>query len=59
VELVIGVFDGPTQVHENRLKGTGFQAAEKLCFVSGHDFSRAVNVRIRRALQAAEKLVSF
>ena len=33
------------------------QAAEKLCFVTGHDFSRAANaLKSTRALQAAEKL---
>jgi hypothetical protein len=28
---------------EEDLKGTASKAAEKLCFVSGHDFSRAIN----------------
>jgi hypothetical protein len=28
---------------DSRRKGTALRAAEKLCFVSGHDFSRAAH----------------
>jgi hypothetical protein len=37
-------------------KGTGSQAAENSCFVSGHDFSRAVNARLMKALAAEVRL---
>jgi hypothetical protein len=41
---------------ENSMKGTGSQAAENSCFVSGHDFGRAVNARLMMALAAEVRL---
>jgi hypothetical protein len=37
--------DGLKRLRENRIlsRETPLRAAQKLCFVSGHDFSRAIN----------------